>query len=199
MNKLEEYCQWLVTYDSAILNLLKQESRSARWQQALLSSEAPLLNSVIPKRIQYLFPGGAWLILLRSVLPSSLQEEGRATVGKTAVPSVSTQLFVTTAEAKQNPKASLLEQVTPRSCASNTFSCFSLSKHWWAASILLTDYSQGAANSSFPISPWPSEKGPLGQNWGTQAPRLPTRTLYSFQDLLVCHPNNSLLYLADSS
>lgn len=104
MNKLEEYCQWLVTYDSAILNLLKQESRSSGLQQALLSSGAPLHNSVIPKRIQYLLQGGAWLILLRDVLPSFLQEEGRVSVGKTAMPPVSPQLFVHYSRRKKPPK-----------------------------------------------------------------------------------------------
>lgn len=104
MNKPEEYCQWLVTYDSAILNLLKQESRSSGRQQALLSSGAPLHSSVIPKRIQYLLLGGAWLVLLRGVLPSSLQEERRVSVGRTTMPSVSPQLFVYYSRSQTKPK-----------------------------------------------------------------------------------------------
>lgn len=91
MNTLEEYCQWLVTWFSS-----SQSAKTAiqKWQQALLSSGAPLHSSVIPKRIQYLLPGSEWLVLLRGVLPISLQEEGRASAGERAVPPVSPQLFV---------------------------------------------------------------------------------------------------------
>lgn len=60
--------------------MLRQQSRSARWQRAVLSSSAPLFDSVIPKRNRYLLWGGVHDSL---VLPSSLGQGGSAGAGET--------------------------------------------------------------------------------------------------------------------